>query len=100
LSIIRDAAGNPLNGVVVEVNCYGNVMRLNPSGPGAYDAGHYDWSPGQAQPVAWTCTARVVEINGQPVASSGEASIPFDTNDCRPGGIGHQVAILNWTKNW
>ena len=100
LSIIRDAAGNPLNGVVVEVNCYGTIMRLNPSGPGAYDPGHYDWSPGQAQPVAWTCTAHVVEINGQPVASSAEASIQFDTNNCQPGGIGHQVAILNWTKNW
>jgi LysM repeat protein len=100
LSIIRDAAGNPLNGVVVEVNCYGNVWRLNPSGkPGVSEPGHYDWSPGQPQPMDWICTARVVEINGQPVASSAEVSIPFDTNDCKPGGIGHQVAILNWTKN-
>jgi hypothetical protein len=28
------------------------------------------------------------------------ATIEFDTNDCNPGGIGHQIAILNWTKHW
>jgi hypothetical protein len=28
------------------------------------------------------------------------ATIQFDTNDCKPHGNGHQVAILNWTKHW
>ncbi len=99
LSMVKDAAGNPVNGVVVEVNCYDNRWRTIPSGKaGVYEAGHYDWSPGQTQPVAWTCTARVVEINGQPVTSSQEVSIQFDTNDCKPNKSGHQVAILNWTK--
>ena len=99
LSTVKDAAGNPVNGVVVEVNCYGNLYPTIPSGkPGVYEAGHYDWSPGQTQPVAWTCTARVKEINGQPVTSSQEVTIQFDTNDCKPNGSGHQVAILNWTK--
>jgi len=99
LSIIKDTAGNPLNGVVVEVNCYGNRWPTIPSGkPGVYETGHYDWSPGQTQPVEWVCTARVTEINGQPVTSSQEVSIQFDANDCRPNKSGHQVAILNWTK--
>jgi hypothetical protein len=99
LSIVKDAAGNLVNGVVVEVNCYGNRWSTIPSGkPGVYESGHYDWSPGQTQPVDWVCTARVTEINGQPVTSSQEVSIQFDTNDCRPDKSGHQIAILNWTK--
>lgn len=101
LSIVKDAAGNPVDGVVVEVNCYGNRWSTIPSGKaGVYEPGHYDWSPGQPQPVDWVCTARVTEINGQAVASSQEVSIHFDTNDCQPGGPGHQVAIVNWTKWW
>jgi LysM repeat protein len=98
-SIVKDAAGNPVSGVIVEVNCYGNRWSTIPSGkPGVYEAGHYDWSPGQTQPVDWVCTARVTEINGQSVSSSQEVSIHFDTNDCRPNKSGHQVVILNWTK--
>jgi LysM repeat protein len=99
LSMVKDSAGNPVNGVVVEINCYGNRWPAIPSGkPGVYEAGHYDWSPGQSQPVDWVCTARVIEIGGQPVTSSQEVTIHFDTNDCRPGKSGHQVAIVNWTK--
>jgi LysM repeat protein len=100
-SIIRDAAGNPVNGVVVEVNCYDNIWSLRPSGnPGEYDPGHYDFAPGQNSPQDWTCTARVIEIDGRAVASSEVVSIHFDTNDCDPEGSGHQIAIVNWTKNW
>jgi LysM repeat protein len=99
LSIVKDAAGNPVNGVVIEVNCYDNRWSTIPSGKaGVYEPGHWDWSPGQTQPVDWVCTARVIEINGQPVTSSQEVSIHFDTNDCRPNKSGHQVAIVNWTK--
>ncbi len=100
-SVIRDAAGNPINGVRVEVNCYDNIWLSRPSGnPGEYEPGHYDFSFGQTVPQDWTCTARVFDLNGQPVASSQVVTIHFDTNDCKPGGIGHQVAIVNWTKNW
>jgi LysM repeat protein len=99
-SIIRDAAGNPVNGVVVQANCYDNIFNSHPSGtPGEYDAGHYDFSFGQTVPQDWVCTFRVLSVNGQPVTSE-IASIHFDVNDCRPGGLGHQVAILNWTKHW
>ena len=100
-SIIRDAGGNPVNGARVEVNCYDNIWLSHPTGnPGEYDPGHYDFSFGQTKPQAWTCTARVFDINGQPVASSEVATIEFDTNNCSPGGSGHQIAILNWTKHW
>jgi LysM repeat protein len=100
-SIIRDASGNPVNGARVEVDCYGNKWVSHPSGnPGEYDPGHYDFAFGQSTPQAWTCTARVVDVNGQPVASSEVVTIEFDTNDCSPHGNGHQVATVNWTKHW
>jgi LysM repeat protein len=100
-SVIRDASGNPINGVRLQVDCYGNVWESHPSGtPGEYDPGHYDFAFGQITPQDWTCTARVLDINGQSVASSEVVTIHFDTNDCRPNGNGHQVAILHWTKHW
>jgi LysM repeat protein len=100
-SVIRDAGGNPVNGALVEVNCYGNIWVSHPSGnPGEYDPGHYDFAFGQTSPQDWICTMQVVRVNGQPVASSDLISIQFDTNDCNPGGSGHQVAIVNWIKHW
>jgi LysM repeat protein len=100
-SIIVDVSGNPVNGARVEVDCYGNKWQSHPSGsPGEYDAGHYDFAFGQSSPQDWTCTAYVIDVNGQPVASSQSVSIHFDTNDCTPHGSGHQVAIVNWRKHW
>jgi LysM repeat protein len=100
-SLIRDTNGNPINGVRVQIDCYGNVWESHPSGtPGEYEPGHYDFAFGQTVPQDWTCTARVLDIDGQPVASSEEVTIHFDTNDCKPNGIGHQVAILHWNKHW
>jgi LysM repeat protein len=100
-SIIQDANGNPVNGARIEVDCYGNNWLSHPSGnPGEYDPGHYDFAFGQSSPQDWTCTARVFDINGQPVASSQIVAIHFDTNNCSPHGNGHQVAIVNWTKHW
>jgi hypothetical protein len=99
-SIIKDGGGNPINGVRVEVNCYDNIWVSHPSGnPGEYDPGHYDFAFGQGTPQDWTCTARVVDVNGQPVASA-VVSIHFDTNNCKPEGTGHQITIVNWTKHW
>jgi len=100
-SNIREASGNPVNGARVEVDCYGNKWVSHPSGnPGEYEPGHYDFAFGQNVPQAWTCTTRVVDINGQPVASSEVVTIQFDTNNCKPHGDGHQVATVNWTKHW
>jgi LysM repeat protein len=101
LSVIQDRNGNPLNGVRVEVDCYGNKWQSHPSGtPGEYEPGHYDFSFGQSTPQDWTCTMQVLDIYGHPVESSAVLTIQFDTNDCKPYGSGHQVAIVNWTKNW
>lgn len=99
-SVIRDTAGNPINGAVVQANCYDNIFNSHLSGtPGEYEPGHYDFSFGQHSPQDWICTFRVISLNGQPVGSE-IASVHFDTNNCQPGGSGHQVAILNWTKHW
>jgi hypothetical protein len=99
-SIIRDAGGGPVNGARVEVECYGNKWLSHASGtPGEYEPGHYDFSFGQHTPQDWTCTARVFDLNSQPVTSE-VVTIQFDTNDCKPDGNGHQVAIVNWTKHW
>jgi hypothetical protein len=100
-SVIRDQAGNPVNGAQVEMNCYGNIWLSHPSGrPGEYDPGHYDFSLGQHQLQPWTCTLRVHSVGGVPVASSQVVTVQFDTNACQPGGSGHQVAIVNWKKQW
>ncbi len=100
-SMVRDTAGNPVNGVRIEVDCYGNKFVSHPTGsPGEYEPGHYDFSFGQSTPQEWTCTARVIEDNGQVVTSSQVVTIHFDTNNCRPEGTGHQVAIVHWTKQW
>ncbi len=99
-SIIRDKNGSPVDGVRLEVDCYGNRWLSFPSGtPGGYEPGHYDFAFGQTVPQDWTCSVRVVEANGQPVASSEVISVHFDTNNCQPHGDGHQVAIVNWTKH-
>jgi LysM repeat protein len=100
-STVKNADGSSVNGARIEVDCYGNVWLSHPSGnPGEYEAGHYDFVFGQNAPQDWTCTARVFDVDGQPVASSEVVSIHFDTNDCRPHGDGHQVAIVYWTKHW
>jgi LysM repeat protein len=100
-SQIRDAAGNPVNDLVVGVNCYGNLFHSLPSGtPGEYDPGHYGFGFNQMSPLALTCSAYILDANGQPLASCQPAQIVFDTNSCKPGGTGHQVATLNWTKHW
>lgn len=100
-SIIKDRAGNPVNGVRVLMDCYGNQLISHPSGnPGEYDAGHYDFFGISTGPANYTCTARVYDYNGEPVTSSQTVTIVFDTGPCEPGGTGHQQAIVNWTKNY
>jgi LysM repeat protein len=100
-SLVRDANGNPIDGVRIEVDCYGNKWLSHPTGnPGEYEPGHYDFAFGQSTPQNWTCTARVFDADGQPVESSQTVTIEFDSNDCKPDGSGHQVAIVTWTRHW
>jgi WD40 repeat protein/formylglycine-generating enzyme required for sulfatase activity len=100
-SIVQDAYGNSVDGVRIQVECYGNTWLSHPSGsPGEYETGHYDFSFGQSTPQDWSCTARVFDVNGQPVDSSEMVTIRFDTSDCNSGGSGHQVVIVNWIMHW
>lgn len=100
-SVIKDRAGSPVNGARVLLDCYGNQYISHPSGnPGEYDPGHYDFWGLSTFPVAYTCTIRMYDLNGVTIQSTQTLTIQFDTNDCEAPGPGHQVAIVNWTKNY
>jgi hypothetical protein len=100
-SIIKDKAGNPLNGIYVLLDCYGNRFISHPSGnPGEYDAGHYDFWGISIHPVDYACTLQICDANGTPVAGTQVVTVQFDTGPCEPGASGHQVATVNWTKNY
>ena len=81
--------------------CYGNEIISHASGtPGEYDPGHYDIWGLTTQPAAYLCTLQMYDLNGQPVQGSEVITIQFDTGPCAGGQSGHQVAIVNWTKNY
>lgn len=99
-SIIKDKSGNPINGAYVLLDCYGNKFVSHPSGrSGEYLPGHYDFSLGVQVPQAWTCTLQMSDVSGKPLAGTQVVTVNFDTNNCQPGGNGHQMAIVNWIKN-
>lgn len=102
-SYIQDAGGGPINGVCVCVNLFDNIIKSNPSGPGApgyYGDGHYDISPLVAQPADITVTAFVCDCGTSQPLNSDYVSIPFQSSNCAPGQGGHQSAVVNWRKNW
>lgn len=100
VSIIKTKSGSPINGARVLMNCYGNELISHPSGnPGEYDPGHYDFWGLSTQPVPYVCTLQMYDLNGVPVQNSEVITVQFDTGPCEPGASGHQVAIVNWTKN-
>jgi len=101
MSIIKDKSGAVINGARVLMDCYGNQFISVASGTaGVYDPGHYDFWGLTTQPVAYVCTLRMYDLNGQPIQSSEVITVQFDTATCTPGGSGHQVAIVNWTKKY
>jgi hypothetical protein len=101
VSIIKEKSGAPINGARVLMNCYGNELISHPSGtPGEYDPGHYDFWGLSTEPVNYVCTVQMYDLNGQPVQGSEVITVQFDTGPCAPGASGHQVAIVNWTKNY
>ncbi len=101
LSIIKERSGTAINDAEVLLDCYGNQWISRKSGPtGGYQAGHYDFSLSAGLPQNWTCTIKMYRYNDQMVTSSQVVTIQFDTGPCEPGGAGHQVAIVNWTKNY
>jgi hypothetical protein len=101
VSIVKTKSGSPINGARVLMNCYGNQLISHPSGnPGEYDPGHYDFWGLSTQPVPYVCTLQMYDLNGTPVQNSEVITVQFDTGPCTPGASGHQVAIVNWTKNY
>ena len=100
-SIIKDRSGAPINGARVLMDCYGNQFISHKSGtPGEYDPGHYDFWGMTTQPVNYTCSLRMYDLNDEPVQSSQVVTVQFDEGPCQPGQSGHQVAIVNWTKQY
>jgi hypothetical protein len=100
-SIIKDRSGAVINGARVLMDCYGNQFISHPSGtPGEYDPGHYDFWGISYVPVSYTCTLRMYDLNGVPVQSSQVVTVQFDQGPCEGGQSGHQVAIVNWTKQY
>lgn len=102
-SVIVDTAGNPVNGVCVCANVFGNIVKSFPSGPSApgyYEAGHYDLSPLLSPPADATITAFICDCGSGAALNSDVVSIQFQAANCAPGQGGHQSAIVNWRKNW
>jgi len=102
-SMIRDAAGNPVDGVCV---CY-QVWDFRsgpsvPSGvPGVYDPGHYDIYPVRPQPEDVSVQVYICDCStGAQNPSSQVVTVDFNSQNCAPGQGGHQAAIVNWTKWW
>jgi hypothetical protein len=92
--------GEPLNNVRAKIWADGWEGYLcDPSGPPANpESGSYNCFI-KSYPVAGTWLVAVYDVDGMPVDSE-TISISFDTVDCKPGGGGHQVAIVNWKQNW
>jgi len=103
-SVIVDASGNPVNGVCVCANVYGNVIASFPSGPGApgyYEPGHYDLANLVVAPQSdVTITSYVCDCGSKAPANSDVVGVPFSASNCGPDQGGHQSAIVNWRKNW
>lgn len=101
-SLILDMrTSQPVDGVQVKIWAEGGWEALSlPSGWGKdYGPGQYDLANLCNSPCDRTYHLKVDNLNGLP-ADSEILTIHFDTNDCRPEGNGHQVAIVNWYVHW
>lgn len=100
---IKDAGGNPVNGVFVRATC-GNFSTISyPSGPegwGGY-AESYDWPPGfydltvDTKPVPCIWTLSVVETDDRKtVKAELSEAIPVEVS------MTESIIVANWKKNW
>lgn len=64
-----------------------------PTGSGGYEPGETDFTL-NTRPVANTWLIWLLDRQGNPVEP--KLTIQTDTNDCRPEGSGHQVALVEW----
>jgi hypothetical protein len=106
--IVRDTAGNTVNGVFVQAKCGSTVLASNPSGvnlyaPGdPYEAGAYDIvlsSPLSADSMCnWE--VRVVQANNYDEAKSLAAPSLSSTGYCDLTWNEMSICFANWRKNW
>jgi hypothetical protein len=106
--IIRDAAGNTVNGVFVQAKCGSTVLASNPSGvnlyaPGEpYEAGAYDIilsSPLSANSMCnWE--VRVVQASNYDEAKNPSAPAVSPVGYCDLALEEMSICFANWRKNW
>lgn len=99
-SKIYGLKGEPLNNVRVRIWTEGQEGYFcDTSGPPANpEPGSYNCFV-STYPINGKWYLVVYDVNGHRVDSEVVA-VNFDARDCKPGGEGHQVAIVNWKQNW
>lgn len=95
---VRDAAGNPLPGVTVRVLLFG-IQHGNP--PVTNDQGFYEFNRfGTSDPLLEIDYTVAIIDPATGALLSNEVYVRTDRNDCQPGGTGHQVATIDFRRNW
>jgi hypothetical protein len=99
-SLILDAnTSRPLNGVQIKIWAESGWEVLSLPSGGGYGAGHYNIANLCLSPCQRTYYLKADNWNGIPVDSE-VIVLQFNTDDCRPQGNGHQVAVVNWYSHW
>jgi hypothetical protein len=99
-SLILDAnTSRPLNGVRIKIWAESGWEALSSPSGGGYGAGHYDIANLCLSPCQRTYYLKADNWNGVPLDSE-VITLQFNTDDCRPRGNGHQVAVVNWYSHW
>jgi uncharacterized protein YraI len=103
LGEIRDAAGNPVNGVFVRATCGDYATISYPSGPVGWGSvgESSDWPPGfyditvDSKPVPCMWTLQVV-------ATDDRQTVKAQLSEAVPVEVTHEQSIIqaNWQKNW
>lgn len=96
---VKDALGNPVDGVRFRIQTADGSWEAisNPTGQPSYHAGWTDFAL-RSEPIAATWILWALDDEGN--VASDPVSVVTDTNDPQPGGSGHQVATVFWTKNF
>lgn len=95
---VRASTGDPVNGGVVKVNLYGNIVDA-PVGPqySALGNGGYDWARWGQGLLEAPITVALHSSDGQKISNDVTVDFTADAENCEPGESGHQVATVNFT---
>ncbi|MBA3534039.1 MAG: hypothetical protein H0T73_19130 [Ardenticatenales bacterium] len=94
---VTDGAGNPLGGVPVRVLIFNQQFGGPPvtNGAGEYELNRFGTSDSMT-PTDYS----VAVVDGSTGAVlSNVINVSTDSNNCSPGGNGHQIAIINFVRN-